>query len=157
MDWHEKIINKIKYLRSLFRPFDEKQTSTKFPSESNFCEIRAERRRRKKEIKKKRKKKKKLEEEEERRIPIFERNRFCRKLKNSHKALHVSPSSSMDFQVVVLAGGTSKNLVPLVSKVLLPNHLFIFNNSPSFISIFSGTDQSALWNLLFFLCFHRYD
>lgn len=70
MDWHEKIINKIKYLRSLFRPFDEKQTSTKFPSESNFCEIRAERRRRKKEIKKKKEKK--------------EKTRRRRRKKNSH-------------------------------------------------------------------------
>ncbi|GLT66954.1 hypothetical protein SLA2020_392940 [Shorea laevis] len=42
----------------------------------------------------------------------------------------------MDFQVVVLAGGTSKNLVPLVSKVFL--RLFLFHD----FCTASGGEQS---------------
>ena len=53
---------------------------------------------------------------------------FSKSTKPQAKPLFLSPSNSeMDFQVVILAGGFSSNLAPLVSKVLLSL------SSPSFI------------------------
>lgn len=61
----------------------------------------------------------------------------------------------MDFQVVVLAGGTSKNLVPLVSKVF-PHFLSTFNFSSSLIphenSRFLKLTKSSR-ELRFWICF----
>ncbi|KAF4378472.1 hypothetical protein G4B88_027532, partial [Cannabis sativa] len=49
--------------------------------------------------------------------------------KNPTKTLSLSTVSTMDFQVVVLAGGSSKNLVPLVSKEV-PKALLPVANRP---------------------------
>nr|XP_023898834.1 translation initiation factor eIF-2B subunit gamma-like [Quercus suber]POF20791.1 putative translation initiation factor eif-2b subunit gamma [Quercus suber] len=53
----------------------------------------------------------------------------------------------MDFQVVVLAGGTSKNLIPLVSKEV-PKALLPVANRPVLSYVLEHLEQSNLKDLI---------
>ncbi|KAL2941358.1 putative translation initiation factor eIF-2B subunit gamma [Bienertia sinuspersici] len=53
----------------------------------------------------------------------------------------------MDFQVVVLAGGTSKNLVPLVSKDV-PKALLPVGNRPVVSYVLDLLEQSNLKDII---------